>query len=46
MRLAVVEVNGSSGYRFLDRWTPRDGAVRKLGLNLIGLTGWTYDRIY
>ncbi|WP_332660519.1 hypothetical protein [Brevundimonas sp.] len=41
----IIEANGSDGYRFIDRWSA-EGPVRALGLRLIGLTGWTYDRIY
>ena len=41
----IFEANGPTGYRFVDRWSA-DGPVRELGLHLIGLTGWTYDRVY
>ncbi|HYC74108.1 hypothetical protein [Brevundimonas sp.] len=42
----ILESAGPEGYRFVDRWSPREGPVRELGLHLIGLTGWTYDAIY
>lgn len=42
----ILESAGPGGYRFVDRWTPREGPVRELGLHLISLTGWTYDRMY
>jgi hypothetical protein len=42
----ILESAGPEGYRFVDRWAPRDGAVRELGLHLIGLTGWTFDPVY
>lgn len=41
----ILEANGPDGYRFIDRWSA-EGAVREVGLHLVGLTGWTYDRIY
>lgn len=42
----IVESAGPGGYRLVERWSPEDGAVRDLGLHLLGLTGWTYDPIY
>lgn len=41
----IIEANGPAGYRYVDRWSA-DGPVRDLGLHLLGLTGWTYDRVY
>lgn len=41
----ILEANGADGYRFIDRWSA-EGPVREVGLHLIGLTGWTYDRVY
>jgi len=42
----VVESVGADGYRFIERHSPQDGPVRTFGLYLIGLTGWTYDKVY
>ncbi len=42
----ILESAGPGGYRFVDRWTPHEGAVRVLGLHLIELTGWTYASTY
>jgi hypothetical protein len=41
----VIEANGSTGYRYVDRWSG-EGPVHDLGLHLLGLTGWIYDRVY
>lgn len=41
----IIEANGPLGYRYVDRWSA-EPPVRDLGLHLIGLTGWTYDRVY
>lgn len=42
----ILEAVGPDGYRYVERWTPRDGPVHTFGLHLIGLTGWTYDNVY
>ena len=42
----IIEANGPGGYRFVDHHSPRSGPVHDLGLHLLGLTGWTYDRVY
>ncbi|RZJ44199.1 MAG: hypothetical protein EON87_10470 [Brevundimonas sp.] len=42
----IIEATGPEGYRYVERWTPRDGPVREVGVHLIGLTGWTYDNAY
>jgi hypothetical protein len=42
----LIEVMDSSGCHFVDRWSPDRGAVRELGLFLLGLTGWTFKDIY
>lgn len=42
----IIEANGSTGYHYVNRWSPEHGAVRDLGLHLVALTGWSYDRIY
>lgn len=41
----IIEANGPGGYRYVDRWSG-EGPVRELGLHLLGLTGWTYERVY
>ena len=42
----IIEANGSTGYRYVNRWSPEDGPVRDLGLHLVALTGWSYDSVY
>ena len=44
----IVEVVEGDSYYFFDRWTPDEGAVRELGLLMLGLTGWPTksDEIY
>ena len=42
----IIEANGPGGYRFVDHHSPETGPVRDLGLHLLSLTGWTYDRVY
>ena len=42
----IFEANHSGDYSYLMRWTPEDGAVREIGLLLIGFTGWRFDRVY
>lgn len=41
----IIEANGPGGYHYIDRWSAEE-PVRGLGLHLISLTGWTYDRVY
>ena len=42
----IIETVEPSGYRFLDRWTPRKGPVRSVGEKLIELTGWDLKPVY
>ncbi|MEJ6789780.1 hypothetical protein BrevBR_09505 [Brevundimonas sp. BR2-1] len=42
----IVESTEDGGYRFAQRFTPQDGAIRELGLTMIGMTGWRFDRVY
>jgi hypothetical protein len=44
----VIEAIDHDGYHFLKRWTPQKGAVRKVGLLLLKLTGWHWkaDDLY
>lgn len=42
----IVETRGSGRYSFVRRWTPTSGAVRDLGLLLLGFTGWKVDPVY
>lgn len=42
----IFESVDSRGYHFVNRWTPRKGEVRKLGLLLLSLTGWTFESVY
>jgi hypothetical protein len=45
-RWIIEAVEPSTGYTYINRWTPRDGPVREVGLHLLGLTGWKIDDVY
>lgn len=42
----IVEAVRPNGYHFVSAQSPENGAVRDLGLALIGFTGWTFDKTY
>ncbi|WP_293646008.1 hypothetical protein [Sphingopyxis sp. RIFCSPHIGHO2_12_FULL_65_19] len=42
----IVEGVSHEGYRFINRWSPTEGPVRKFGDFALGLTGWTFEEIY
>lgn len=42
----LVEVVDSRGYHFAKNWSPQAGDVRRMGLALIALTGWTVEPVY
>jgi hypothetical protein len=42
----IIETAGQDGYRFIDRQSPDEGPVRKVGLALLRLTGWDVGAIY
>lgn len=42
----IVEANQGGQYHYVNRHSPLDGPVRELGLAFLGLTGWTFARIY
>ena len=42
----IVEGGFGRAYRLVDRWSPRDGEVRRTGLLLLKLTGWDVGPIY
>lgn len=42
----IIETAGQDGYRFIDRQSPDEGPVRKVGLALLRLTGWDVGTIY
>jgi len=39
----LFELVDSKGYRFVKRWSPTDGAGRRLGERLVELAGWNMD---
>jgi len=39
----IFESVDKNGYKFLKRWSPRSGAVRDLGVYLLGLSGFGID---
>lgn len=42
----IVEASGPGGYRYVNRQSPETGAVRELGLALLGFTGWDVEPTY
>lgn len=42
----LVEQADQDHYRFMNRWSPQDGPVKKLGTLLLSFTGWDLDPIY
>lgn len=43
----IIEVASNQGqYSFVNRWSPRDGAVRDFGEFMLGLTGWDVVPVY
>jgi len=42
----IMEANDAGVYRYVNRWTPEDGAVRELGDMLLRFTGWDLDPRY
>lgn len=45
-RWIIESVDPSTGYTYLNRWSPEEGPVRELGLHLVALTGWEIANIY
>lgn len=39
----LFELVDPQGYRFVKRWSPTEGAGRRLGQHLVGLAGWSMD---
>jgi len=42
----VIEMVDATGYHFLQRWSPKRGEVRDVGIALLKLTGWRVDPVY
>ncbi|MDH7971271.1 hypothetical protein QH494_03685 [Sphingomonas sp. AR_OL41] len=42
----IIERSDAKGYHFINRWSPSDGPVRKVGLFLLNLTGWRLKPVY
>ena len=42
----IVEAAGPGGYHYVNRQSPEFGAVRDLGLALLGFTGWAVEPTY
>jgi hypothetical protein len=42
----IFEAADVGGYHFVNRWSPRKGEARKMGLFLLSLTGWTFETVY
>lgn len=42
----IVEAAGPDGYHYVNRQSPETGAVRELGLALLGFTGWAVEPTY
>ncbi len=45
-RWIIEAVEPSTGYVYVNRWTPREGPVRELGLHMLELTGWEIADVY
>jgi hypothetical protein len=41
----ILEANENGAYRYVNRWSPKQGGVRDVGLMLLALTGWRFDRM-
>lgn len=42
----IFEANDRGSYRYLMRWTPKQGAVRDTGMLLMSFTGWRFQPVY
>jgi hypothetical protein len=42
----IFESSEAGSYRFVNRWSPDAGPAREAGLAFLGLTGWTFDKVY
>lgn len=42
----IIESAFGQEYHFVDRWSPKDGEVRRVGLLMLELTGWNVGPIY
>jgi hypothetical protein len=42
----IIERTDGQGYQFVNRWSPKQGAVSDLGHFLLRLTGWQFEEIY
>jgi|GEM_PF-1352638 len=42
----ILEVVAGGKYAFYERWTPEDGAVRDVALEMLTLTGWDLEPLY
>ena len=42
----IFERVDESGYRVVNRWSPRHGPAAEIGAHLLGLTGWRFEDIY
>ncbi|WP_162998055.1 hypothetical protein [Brevundimonas lutea] len=42
----IIESRDAGNYTYQNRWSPRDGAVNRFGLEMIALTGWTFADVY
>lgn len=42
----IVEATGGGTYQFRQRFSPRSGPVRDLGLTMLDLTGWEFADVY
>lgn len=45
-RWIVESAEPASGYVYVNRWSPRSGPIRELGLHMLGLTGWQVADVY
>jgi hypothetical protein len=42
----IIEAQAQGRYRYVNRWSPKQGPVRDVGLLLLGFTGWNPSPVY
>ena len=42
----IIELRVGSRYHYLERWSPEDGPIRRLGLMLVSFSGWEFPQVY
>lgn len=42
----IIERSDAKGYHFINRWSPSDGPVKRVGMFVLNLTGWRIKPVY